>query len=377
MTLRDITLKEIQEKVAKDQKLSTAQSLDIVFNERSRNYLNELTLFLIHFNTIPNLTSETKIDCKKALVWFTNLYSKEIKDVHFIKRYYSGSKKAELDDVFYILYDDLIVDFDTNNSIVRFLFRKTPTEKIEEIIEGVKLFKEAKKRKKPEIFLLVNTKIGIDTRRLKITTPRFSIEDNYNDDLININNIILKRLSKNNDKGLVILHGKPGTGKTSYIRYLISKVRKNIIFLPPNMAAAITNPELISIMIDNPNSIFVIEDAENIIIDRERNEHSPVSAILNISDGLLSDCLNIQVVCSFNTDISKVDSALLRKGRLIAKYEFKELEVPKANELSKKLGYNAKFQSPKTLTAIYNQADEDFEQVKKINTIGFNLSKTY
>ena len=56
------------------------------------------------------------------------------------------------------------------------------------------------------------------------------------------------------------------------------------------MAGAITDPGLISILFDNPNSIFVIEDAENIIVDREREGHSPVSALLNISDGLLSDC---------------------------------------------------------------------------------------
>jgi len=56
--------------------------------------------------------------------------------------------------------------------------------------------------------------------------------------------------------------------------------------------------------------------------------------LLNISDGLLYDCLNIQIICSFNIDIIKVDSALLRKGRLIAKYEFKELEVAKAQALS-------------------------------------------
>jgi len=84
---------------------------------------------------------------------------------------------------------------------------------------------------------------------------------------------------------------------------------------------------LISILLENPNSIFVIEDAENIIVDREKDRHCPVSALLNISDGLLSDCLNIQVICSFNTDISKVDGAIMRKGRLIAKYEFKELEI--------------------------------------------------
>jgi hypothetical protein len=51
-------------------------------------------------------------------------------------------------------------------------------------------------------------------------------------------------------------------GKTHYIRYLLTSVRKNVIFLPPNLAGAITNPDLISILIDNPNSIFVIEDAD-------------------------------------------------------------------------------------------------------------------
>ena len=78
---------------------------------------------------------------------------------------------------------------------------------------------------------------------------------------------------------------------SSEIRYLVSLIKKRVIFLPPNMAAAITSPELISVLINHPNSIFVIEDAENIIVDRERAGYSPVSALLNISDGLLSDCL--------------------------------------------------------------------------------------
>ena len=45
------------------------------------------------------------------------------------------------------------------------------------------------------------------------------------------------------------------------------------------MANALTNPDLLSVLIDNPNSIFVIEDAENIVIDREQNGSSPVSAL--------------------------------------------------------------------------------------------------
>ncbi len=331
---------------------------------------------MAHFNSIPNFIHETRIDCKRANKWFVENYKADIRDFYFDKVYFSSNKKAEYDDLFYILYDDLLVDFDTNNSVVRFLFRRTNIGFVETIIAHIKKFKERKTKRKPEISLLVNGKYGIGTKSLQITKPKVNIDDNYNDDFKEIHHIILKRLSKKNDKGLVLLHGKPGTGKTSYIRYLISTLNKDVIFLPPNMAGAVTNPDLISILIDNPNSIFVIEDAENIVIDREKDGHSPVTALLNISDGLLSDFLNIQIICSFNTDISRVDNALMRKGRLIAKYEFKELETEKAQLLSRKLGFTTSFNQPMTLTAIYNQDDKDFEQGKKRTPIGFKSINT-
>ena len=113
-------------------------------------------------------------------------------------------------------------------------------------------------------------------------------------------------------------------------------------------------------------------DIAFIIIDREKDGRSPVSALLNISDGLLSDCLNIQVICSFNTDISKIDSALMRKGRLIAKYEFKELATEKAQALSDKLSFNTTICKPMTLTEIYNQNEPGFEYKKQRNPIGFS-----
>ncbi len=358
-------------KVFELEKTSAKMNLSEVFAERNSSYLNEFTLFVAHFNSIPNFIHEVDIDCKKANNWFVENYASEVKENYYNRRYFNRSKKAELDDIFYFLYEDLIVDFDTNCSIVRFLYRKTDLSKIEEIIAGIHKFKKRKQKQKPEISLLVNALTGIETKSLQITKPRLSIEDNYNEDFKEIHRTILKRLSRKNDKGLVLLHGKPGTGKTSYIRYLIASLKKDVIFLPPNMASGITKPNLISLLIDNPNSIFVIEDAENIVVDREQDGGSPVSALLNISDGLLADCLNIQVICSFNTDISKIDSALMRKGRLIAKYEFKELEIEKAQQLSNKLGFNININKPMTLTSIYNQDERDFQQSRKNNPIGF------
>lgn len=362
---------DLQKNYPEQGKKFSTISLGEVFAERTGDYLNEFTLFLAHFNTIPNCIIETKIDCKKANSWFTENFKTAVTDWHYNRTYFKRNKTTEYDDIFYILYEDLLIDFDTNKSTVRFLFRKTDLAKIEVIIAGIKKFRTRKERHKPEISLLINTNHGISTKSFQITKPKLSIEDNYNDDFKIIHQTIIRRLSKKNDKGLILLHGKPGTGKTSYIRYLITMLKKDVIFLPPNMAGGITDPNLISVLIDNPNCIFVIEDAEHIIVDREKDGRSPVAALLNISDGLLSDCLNIQVICSFNTDISKVDNALVRKGRLIAKYEFKELEVGKAQLLSDKLSFHSKIYKPMTLTEIYNQNEISFEQTRQKNAIGF------
>lgn len=248
------------------------------------------------------------------------------------------------------MYEDLIIAFDSHGGMIRLCYRKTELKKINALLEALKHYFEKNGGREPRISVLVRGRDGISLKKMKLTKPRMNLNDNYNDDFIDVHRIISSRLRKKNDKGLVVLHGKPGTGKTFYIRHLTSTIKKDVIFLP----------------------IFIIEDAENIIIDRDTRCGSPVSTILNIADGLLSDFLNIQIICSFNTDISNIDSALTRKGRLIAKYEFKELSVDKARALSAKLGYDTIIDSPLTLTSIYNQRERDFQPTSKAK-IGFKL----
>jgi hypothetical protein len=347
--------------------------MSMVFKSRQDNEYNELNIYLAHYGAIPNFTHIREVDCKKANDWFLQKFAQHINDNYFVKRQTGGSKQAELDDIFYFLEEDLMVNFDTNKETVRFLFRKTPYTFVENIVKDLQRFRTKRGRKSPEIKLLVSGN-GITTLSQKITSPKLSIEENYNDDFQLVHRLILKRLSTKNDKGLVLLHGKPGTGKTSYIRYLTSKLGKDVIFLPPNMASALTNPELLKLLIFNTNSVLVIEDAENIISDRDHHGNSPASVLLNISDGLLSDCLKIQIICSFNTDLSKIDKAFLRKGRLIARYEFRELSIEKASHLSLKLGFTAAIHAPMTLAAVYHQSAMDFNQPPVRTSIGFRTN---
>ena len=143
-----------------------------------------------------------------------------------------------------------------------------------------------------------------------------------------------------------------------------------MLFVSPLVSGNLMNPEFIDLLIDNPNSVLVIEDAENIIMDRKFSSNSSVSNLLNISDGLLSDCLNVQIICTFNSALSLIDSALLRKGRLIAKYEFGKLETAKAVRLSEHLGLKQKITHPMTLAEITNPEEADVA-IPKRNEIGF------
>ncbi|PHN05881.1 AAA family ATPase [Flavilitoribacter nigricans] len=214
----------------------------------------------------------------------------------------------------------------------------------------------------PVFKVLSHNKHCFFTEDVRTDEFKTDVEKFYNDDFREVDDIILQSLAVEK-AGLILLHGDPGTGKTSYIKSLITRFAdKTFIFIQNEFVNELLHPDFISFMLKNRNAILIIEDAEKVIMSRDQvHENSVVSTILQLTDGLFSDFLNIKIICTFNTSIDRIDKALLRKGRMIAYYEFKPLSNQKTNELMEELGLQ-NVDEGMTLADIFNYRDKEFRQ---------------
>lgn len=196
---------------------------------------------------------------------------------------------------------------------------------------------------------------------------------NYGDSFVEFNEKFIETIN-NENSGLYLFYGSPGTGKSSYIKYLLSgKMSRKAVYIPVSLIDKLTHPDMVPLLMSNKGIVLVLEDAEKALLSREISENSSiVSTILNLTDGFIGQALNISIIATFNTAREKIDEALLRKGRLKLSYEFKKLEKENCQKIIDKLGIDADIQEPMTLAEVYNYTKPEAYTKEEKRRVGFN-----
>lgn len=146
--------------------------------------------------------------------------------------------------------------------------------------------------------------------------------------------------------GLSILEGQPGTGKTFYLRHLMGVLRGShrFYFIPTPALGVLSRPDFVGFWADQRRShanrkfVVVLEDSDAALMRRGSDNREEVSALLNLSDGLLGNFLRLQIICTINCAAGDIDPALLRPGRLLCHRVFHRLDYAQAARLAESLG---------------------------------------
>lgn len=256
-----------------------------------------------------------------------------------------------------IYWDSMNDRIEAVEELAREIFRRIPREEPETSLSKIRLIKYCN----GDYYTS-----SVDVRKVDL-----DINECYNDDFIPVYNDIVNFL-KEPDGGIIILHGAPGTGKSSVIRHLCNTYEGDYIVVPNSVACRLGDPDLIDFITTNRNSTFILEDCEQLLEDRSENAfNNAISTILNMADGLLGDAINIKFICTFNAAIEKIDSAILRKGRCIAKYEFGKLSSDKVAHLNEKYDLHLPEIKEMTLAEVFHAQKADYTESCKRKKIGF------
>lgn len=173
----------------------------------------------------------------------------------------------------------------------------------------------------------------VNNMMVRLAAPKWEcIRDNYTQTVCSSMEALLPLRDLGSGR-LIIWSGKPGTGKTYCIRALLNEWKdRYLCVVVLDSEAFLDNPyyyySVMGDMAEEKPLLFVLEDSADGLLQESRAfKGSRVSAILNMTDGLLSQGREDLFLVTFNEQIRELDPAVVRPGRCLMQLQFDALSA--------------------------------------------------
>jgi hypothetical protein len=190
---------------------------------------------------------------------------------------------------------------------------------------------------------------------------------NYSEDVLEAYDHVIEDMNNESPCGrMILLSGLPGSGKSYLVRAMMADCTDAMfITVPPDMVQSLGQPQLMSTLIQNKHRrdkagsvVLVLEDADQCLIPRGMDNMGVISNLLNFSDGLLGELLNLRIIATTNAKKIELDEALQRPGRICRSILVDKLKPDHAAMVFERLTGTKRDYSnaARTLASVYRDA---------------------
>jgi len=186
-----------------------------------------------------------------------------------------------------------------------------------------------------DVFMLNKRKDGIFLDSIN-EVGREMVPTNYTEEVRKKMEIIKSELCSDQPIGRIsILKGPSRSGKSNLVRDLIFHCKQCVfVYAHVGLINSLDNYDLLTSLIEFKNEqnrkiVLIIEDGDELLVGRMRDNINLISRLLNTADGIYSDLLDMRFVITTNAKSDDIDIAI--KERLSAMIHVGELPTKEAN----------------------------------------------